>query len=62
MDVPRLPNIEPFIGSFLKAATEEEMVKISRTTNVSETIDLMENMFKYSSLLLKFSESYLLMI
>lgn len=49
IDVPRFPNIEPFKGSFLKAAsTDDEMVKISKTTNVSDKIDFIDNMLVLS--------------
>lgn len=45
IDVPRFPNIDPFIGSFLKASTEDEMVKISKTTKVKDKTDLMDIIF-----------------
>lgn len=35
----------PFSGSFLKPSTEDEMVKISKTTNVIDKIDFIDNMF-----------------
>jgi hypothetical protein len=47
--VPRFPNIEPFIGSFLKASTDDEMVKMSKTANVIEMIDLMDNISETSA-------------
>lgn len=45
IDVPRFPNIEPLRGSFLKASTDDEMVKINKTTNVMERIDLIDSIF-----------------
>lgn len=46
IDVPRLPNIDPFSGSFLKAAsTEDEIAKINKTTNVIDKTVLMDNIF-----------------
>lgn len=45
--VPRFPNIEPFNGSFLKAAsTDDEMVKISKITNVRDKTDFIDNIMK----------------
>lgn len=42
--VPRFPNMEPFNGSFLKAAsTDDEMVKISKITNVRDKTDFIDN-------------------
>lgn len=44
IDVPRLPNIEPFNGNFLYAAsTDDEIAKMNKTTNVSDKTVLIDN-------------------